>query len=343
MDDPKKEKRNFDIYDGYKLKIISGNANPKLAKEISEYLQIPLEPAEVSQFADKEISIHIPYNVRGSDIYIIQPTCTDVNKNLMELLLMIHTLKLSSAKRITAIVPYFGYARQDRKVKPRVPISASAVAQLIEAMGPSRVVTVDLHCGQIQGFFHQTPVDNLFAENEFIRYLKEKNFNPEETVMVSPDAGGVVRARRLADKFGAVGVVTILKRRVQANQIAEMQLVGEVSGKNCVIVDDIIDTGGTLCKAAELLKESGALEVIACASHGLFNHPALDSINSSYLTEVCVTDSINQEYTSSKCPKIKVISLVPLLAEAIYRLHCEKSLSALFEEKVSYNLKDSLS
>jgi len=335
-------KRNFDIYDGYKLKIISGNGNIKLAQDISEYLKIPLEDAEVTQFADKEINIHIANNVRGSDIYIIQPTCTDVNKNLMELLLLIHTLKLSSAKRITAIMPYFGYARQDRKVKPRVPISASAVAQLIEAMGPSRVVTVDLHCGQIQGFFHQTPVDNLFAENEFMRYLQSKNFHPDETVMVSPDAGGVVRARRLADRIGAVGVVTILKRRALANQVSEMQLVGDVSGKNCIIIDDMIDTGGTLCKAAELLKQSGALDVIACATHGLFNHPAIDSINNSVLTEVCVTDSIPQEKNVSLCSKLKVISLVPLLSEAIYRLHCEKSLSALFEEHERYNLSDSL-
>jgi len=315
---------------GYDLRIISGTANKQLAQEIADRLRIQLEPSEIGQFADGELNIHIRNNVRGSDIYIVQPTCTDVNKNLMELLLLIHTLKLSSAKRITAVVPYFGYARQDRKTKPRVPISASAVAQLIEKMGPSRLVTVDLHCGQIQGFFHDTPVDNLSAENQFYEYLNGKNFDKANLVIVSPDAGGVARARRVADMIHAFGVVTILKRRVAANVIDEMQLVGEVSGKICVIVDDMIDTAGTLTKAASLLKEQGATKVLCCATHGIFSGPAVERINASDLEEVCVTDSIPQSENLAKCPKLRIISVVPLLAEAIVRLHHERSLSALF-------------
>lgn len=316
---------------GYDIKIVSGTANLPLATAIAQQLRINLEPAEVSQFADGEINIHIVNNIRGSDIFLIQPTCKDVNKNLVELLLLIHTLKLSSAKRITAVVPYFGYARQDRKTKPRVPISASAVSQLIEKMGPSRLVTVDLHCGQIQGFFHDTPVDNLSAENEFVRYIESKNFDKDKLTLVSPDAGGVERARRVADKVHAHGVVTILKRRKVANVIEEMQIVGDVSGTICVIIDDMIDTGGTLTKAALLLKSQGASAVYCCATHGLFSGRALELINESVLEEVCVTDSMPQEENVAKCPKIKILSLVHLLSEAILRIHLEKSLSALFK------------
>eukprot|EP01100_Stratorugosa_tubuloviscum_P008590 TRINITY_DN357_c0_g3_i1.p1 TRINITY_DN357_c0_g3~~TRINITY_DN357_c0_g3_i1.p1 ORF type:complete len:324 (+),score=178.83 TRINITY_DN357_c0_g3_i1:84-1055(+) len=318
--------------DTYRIRLITGNANVKLGTDISNYLSIPIEPCEISTFADGEINMHIKNNVRGADVYIIQPTCPpNVNDNLMELLLLIHTLKLSSAKRITAVVPYFAYARQDRKTKPRVPISASAVAQLIEAMGPHRLVTVDLHCGQIQGFFHQTPVDNLFAEREMHDYLTSQNFNPQNLVIVSPDAGGVTRARRAADQIApGVGVVTILKRRTAANQVDAMQIVGEVSGCNCVIVDDIIDTAGTLTKAASLLKEKGAAKVLAFATHGIFSGPALERINESVLDEVCVTDSIPQEQNVTKCPKLRIRSIVPLVAEVVKRLHNEQSLSSLF-------------
>src|SRR3989338_610885 len=257
-----------------------------------------------------------------------------VNSNLMELLLLLHTLRFSSAKRITAIVPYFAYARQDRKTKPRVHISASVVAQLIEAMHPDRLVTVDLHCGQIQGFFHHTPVDNLYAENQILEYLKGKGFltNPESLCIVSPDAGGVGRATRVANKTGAKHIVTILKRRVAAGQVDSMQLVGDVSGLICVIVDDMIDTAGTLCKAAQLLKDNGAAQVYAFTTHGLLSGPACDRINSSCLEEVCVTDSIPQEARIAVCPKLTVISLADLLADAIYRLHNEESLSELFTE-----------
>merc|ERR1712110_358735 len=316
---------------GYLLKLVSGSANVPLSEGIARHLGLQLEPTQNSQFADGEINLQVLNNVRGSDIFIIQPTCTDVNKNLMELLLMIHALKLSSAKRITAVIPYFGYARQDRKTKARVPISASAVAQLIEKMGPNRVVTVDLHCGQIQGFFHDTPVDNLFAENEFVKYIEHKDFDKSKLVIVSPDAGGVANARRVADKVHAKSVVTILKRRVSANVIEEMQVVGDIEDQICIIVDDMIDTGGTLCKAAGLLKEKGAQKVYACATHGLFNGPALERINESVLEEVCVTDSIPQHANQQNCSKLRLISLVPVLAEAILRIHHERSLSALFK------------
>jgi ribose-phosphate pyrophosphokinase len=318
---------------GYGVRIIAGNGNRPLAGKIADMLDMKLEDCHVSSFADGEIDIHIKNNVRGADVYVIQPVSPPtVNKHLMELLLLIHTLKLSSAKRVTVVVPYYPYSRQDRKTKPRVPISASVVAQLIEAMGPHRMVTVDLHCGQIQGFFHKTPVDNLYAEAEMLKYITEKNIPPEELVIVSPDAGGVTRARRAADFIGAHGVVTIMKRRTHANQVDSMQMVGDVSGCVCLLIDDMIDTAGTLTKAAALLKENGATKVYAFATHGLFSDPALDRINKSVLEEVCVTDSLPQEKNLARCPKLKVLSIVSLLVEVIQRLHNEKSLSSLFPD-----------
>eukprot|EP01104_Vermistella_antarctica_P019036 TRINITY_DN7277_c0_g1_i1.p1 TRINITY_DN7277_c0_g1~~TRINITY_DN7277_c0_g1_i1.p1 ORF type:complete len:499 (+),score=103.34 TRINITY_DN7277_c0_g1_i1:79-1497(+) len=320
---------------GYNIRIVSGSSNRKLALDIGKALDIQLQDAEMGSFCDGECKIQINNNVRGADVYVIQPTCPpDVNRAVMELLLTIHTLRLSSAKRITAVVPYFGYARQDRKMKPRVPISASAVAQLIEAMGPNRVVTVDLHCGQIQGFFHKTPVDNLHGETEFMEYLVHKNFDLENLVIVSPDAGGVARARSVADRIHAQSVCTIIKRRTQANQVDSMQIVGNVEGRTCVIVDDMIDTAGTLTKAAELLKANGATKVYACATHGVFSAPALQRITDSILEEVVVTDSIPQEENRKACPKLKVLSLVNLLAQAIRRLHEERSLNVLFQKRV---------
>jgi len=315
----------------YNIRIISGNANPELAREVAKKLGTTLEACEVGKFVDGETNIHIKNNVRGSDIFLIQPVCPpNVNDNLMELLLLIHTLKLSSAKRITAVIPYYGY---DRKTKPRVPISASAVAQLIEAMGPSRVLTVDLHCGQIQGFFHDCPVDNLYAEVEFIKQIVSMKISNDELAIISPDAGGVDRARRVADKVGAHSVVTILKRRVAANVIDSMQLVGDVTGKICFIFDDIIDTAGTLTKAAELLKQNGAKKVFACATHGLLSSTATERINNSVLEEVWVSDSIPQgEHLKKNCPKLHVLSLVTILAQAIGRLHSEQSLSDLFKD-----------
>jgi ribose-phosphate pyrophosphokinase len=267
---------------------------------------------------------------------LIQPTCPpDINSHLVELLLLLQTLQLSSAKRITCVLPYYGYARQDRKTKPRVPISAAAVATMIETMGADRLLTLELHCGQLQGFFRQIPVDNLYAENEFIEKLMQLNINPQNIAIVSPDAGGVTRARRMADKIGAAAVVTILKRRVAANQIESMQLVGDVKDFHCFIVDDIIDTAGTIVKAADLLVAAGSLSVYAIATHGVFSGPAMERLSGSRIQEVWVTDSIPQSDNMAKCSKLKVISVAPLLAEAIARLHEEKSLSRLFETSQS--------
>ncbi|ELR21006.1 phosphoribosylpyrophosphate synthetase [Acanthamoeba castellanii str. Neff] len=294
---------------GYVVRVLMGNANPKLGRDIAEALGERLSDCEIAKFADGEINMQIKENIRGADVY---------------------TIKLSSAKRITAVIPYYGYGRQDRKTRPRVPISASAVAQLIEAMGADRVVTVDLHCGQIQGFFHHTPVDNLFAESEFIDTLRSKYPDPSDVVIVSPDAGGVMRARRMADTLHVENVATILKRRGKANVVDSMQIVGSVAGKRCVIVDDIIDTAGTLCKAAELLKDNGATDVIACATHGVFSDCAMDRLNASCLSAVYVSDSIPQEHNKQRCDRLHVLSIAPLLARAIRRVHDEKSLSVLF-------------
>jgi ribose-phosphate pyrophosphokinase len=315
---------------GYVVRVLMGNANPKLGRDIAEALGERLSDCEIAKFADGEINMQIKENIRGADVYVIQGTSPPVNDNLMELLLLLQTIKLSSAKRITAFIPYYGYGRQDRKTRPRVPISASAVAQLIEAMGADRVVTVDLHCGQIQGFFHHTPVDNLFAESEFIDTLRSKYPDPSDVVIVSPDAGGVMRARRMADTLHVENVATILKRRGKANVVDSMQIVGSVAGKRCVIVDDIIDTAGTLCKAAELLKDNGATDVIACATHGVFSDCAMDRLNASCLSAVYVSDSIPQEHNKQRCDRLHVLSIAPLLARAIRRVHDEKSLSVLF-------------
>eukprot|EP01088_Endostelium_zonatum_P012229 TRINITY_DN26416_c0_g1_i1.p1 TRINITY_DN26416_c0_g1~~TRINITY_DN26416_c0_g1_i1.p1 ORF type:complete len:393 (+),score=91.09 TRINITY_DN26416_c0_g1_i1:86-1180(+) len=317
----------------YGIAIVVGTSNPNLGKDICTVLKTNAADSVISTFADGELSIQIDSNIRGTDAFIIQPTCPDVNKNLMELLLLIHTLNLASAKRVTAVVPYFGYARQDRKTKPRVPISASAVSQLIEAMGPDRLITVDLHCGQIQGFFHHIPVDNLLAEKELVAYLRSsllKKYTLDELAVVSPDAGGVQRAQLVADELSVASVVTIIKRRAAANQIQSMQVVGTVVDKVCLIVDDIIDTAGTLCKAAGLLKDSGAKSVMAIATHGVFSQGAVDRIQASVLESVVVTDSIPQYENIAKSKKLHVISLAPLLARAIKRVHEEKSLSVLF-------------
>uniref|UniRef100_A0A7S1VST8 ribose-phosphate diphosphokinase n=1 Tax=Sexangularia sp. CB-2014 TaxID=1486929 RepID=A0A7S1VST8_9EUKA len=326
----------------YTIRLIAGSANKELAESVANLLAHQLEDVSVGRFADGEIKIHIHNNVRGADVYILQPTCPPVNDNMMELLFMLHTLNLSSARRITAVLPYYGYARQDRKERARTPISAAAVASLIETMGPHRVVTLDLHCGQIQGFFRNVPVDNLFAENEFLERVYSLGLDPTALVIVSPDAGGVSRARRVADKCGAYGVVTILKRRVTAGQVDSMQLVGDVEGKVAIIWDDIIDTAGTICKAAGLLKEAGATKVYGCATHGVLSGPALERISKSEMEEVWVSDSIPQGDNAQVCKKLQVVSIAPLLAEAIHRLHNEESLSRLFTTSHSVRKQEAL-
>eukprot|EP01097_Dermamoeba_algensis_P007119 TRINITY_DN446_c0_g2_i1.p1 TRINITY_DN446_c0_g2~~TRINITY_DN446_c0_g2_i1.p1 ORF type:complete len:360 (+),score=77.51 TRINITY_DN446_c0_g2_i1:92-1171(+) len=311
------------------IKILCGNANKKLASDVASILGTTVISAEVSKFADGELNIRINCPIRGDDVYIIQPTCGPrVNDNIMELLLLTHTCRLCSARRLTAVVPYFSYARQDRKTKPRVPISASAVAQLIESQRVDRVTTVELHCGQIQGFFQNTPVDNLFVEPVFGAYLRQKKFNPQEISIVSPDAGGVARARRLADQLQAASVVTILKREI--NHVEETQIVGDFAGQLCIIFDDMIDTAVELVHSAELLVKGGAKIVYVCATHGVFSEQALELINKSVIVEVCVTDTIPQEVNKQKCPKLQVLSIAPLLAETIKRLHMEESLEDIY-------------
>ena len=321
----------------FKVRVISGNSNPSLAASICACLNIEPCSADVKTFANGEISIKIHDSVRGDDCFIVQPTSgnatIDVNTAMMELLLMIHTLKLSSAARITAIVPYFAYSRQDRKLQARVPISASAAAQLIQSMGVDRVMTLDLHCGQIQGFFRNTPVDNLLMFPEFCRYIQSQPwFERSSTAIISPDAGGVERANVLADRLGASHIVTILKRRIEAGKVDSMQTVGNVRGFTCIIIDDMIDTAGTLVKACELLKEMGATKVIACASHGILTDPACERIASCQcLEEVVVSDSIPQTQNKQRCSKLTVLSIAPMVAQAVANLHKEDSLSSLFQ------------
>lgn len=318
------------------LRVLHGNANPQLAEDICRCLNIPVTASRVGAFANGETNVKILESIRGDDVFIIQPTCgngkngTNVNQAVMELLLIIHTLRLSSARRVIAVIPHYGYARQDRKHIGRVPISASAVAKMITEMGVNGVVTMDLHCGQIQGFFHGCPVADISPASEFAEYVRSKKFDLKNLVVVAPDAGAVTRARRMGDRIGASRIVTILKRRVVANQVDSMQLVGEVDGCVCIIVDDMIDTAGTLCKAAEVLKEYGAKEVHAYATHGIFTDPACERITQcGALVEVVVTDSIPQQQSREKCTKIKIISVAKLLADAIYRMHSEESLETV--------------
>lgn len=334
----------------FRLRIVSGRGNQALAEDICKAMRHPLTPVRCASFANGECNIKIEQNVRGDDVFIIQPVCTsdqiDINSAQVELLLLVHTLRLASVKRVTAIVPYFAYARQDRKTKPRVPISASCVAQMLMAMGVDRVVTVDLHCGQIQGFFHNTPVDNLPMAAEWAHTVvkrigaKEGVQDPsEELCIVSPDAGGVERAIAVADRVQAKAVVTILKRRVEANKVDKMEMVGDVKGLVCVIIDDICDTGGTLCKACNLLMENGARAVYACITHGILTDPCNQRITDcEALKELITTDSMPKAKEILENPKIRIVSLAPLLAEAIERTHIEQSLSHIFRQPSSLGL-----
>ncbi len=309
-----------------RLKVFTGSANPALAEEICGCLGLPLGKASVRQFADGEIYLQIQENVRGTDVFVVQPTCTPVDRHLMELLLMIDALKRSSAQRITAVLPYYGYARQDRKDKPRVPISAKLIASLIERAGADRILALDLHAAQIQGFF-DIPVDHLFSAPVMIEYFKPQQ--TEHLTVVSPDAGGVERARAFAKRLRAP-LAIIDKRREEANVAEVMHIIGRVKGRNCLIVDDLIDTGGTLVKATEALLEKGATSVSACATHAVLSGPAVQRIESSELKEVVLTNSIPSSEEARRSKKVRSLSVGKLLATAVQSIHEETSISVLF-------------
>jgi len=309
------------------LKIFSGSSNHPLAEEICSFLGIPLGNALVQKFSDGEIFAQIKENVRGKDVFIIQSTCPPVNDHLMELLIMVDALKRASAKRITAVLPYYGYARQDRKVQPRVPITAKLVADLITATGISRVVSIDLHVGQIQGFF-DLPFDHLFAAPVLVDYFKKKDIR--DLVVMSPDVGGIERARIVANKLN-VGLAIIDKRRSGPNVAEVMHVIGDIEGKNILIVDDMIDTAGSLVNTVESITKKGALDVYACCSHPVFSGPAYERIRNSRIKQVVVTNTIpvKKELIGDK---IVVLSIAELLGEAIKRIHEETSVSSLFED-----------
>jgi ribose-phosphate pyrophosphokinase len=311
------------------MKLLSGNANRQLTDDISKILNIPVTKAEVKRFADNEVFIEIKENVRGEDVFIVQPTAYPANDNLMELLICIDAFKRSSAKRITAVIPYFGYARQDRKTSARTPISAKLVADLITTAGANRVLTMDLHAGQIQGFFN-IPTDNLFAAPVFARHILSHNSDKENLLVVSPDVGGVVRARSLAKRLDTT-IAIVDKRRNSPGESEVMNIIGEVKGKKCIMVDDIVDSGGTLCNAAEALMNAGATEVSAFISHGVLSNGAYDRIGKSVLKELVITDSIQPTDTVKNTHNIKILSVAPLLAEAVRRIADEESVSSLFD------------
>lgn len=308
------------------LKIFSGNAHPKMAAEIAEHLNIPLSKADLRKFSDGEIFVEIKENVRGTDVFVVQPTCTPVNDHLMELVIMVDALRRASARRITAVVPYYGYARQDRKNAPRVPISAKVVAEMFMAVGVRRVLCMDLHAGQIQGFFN-IPVDHLYAAPVILKYIKQ-NFG-DDVIMVSPDAGGVERTRAFAKRLNS-GLAIIDKRRDKPNECEAMHVIGDVRGKTAILMDDMVDTAGTLCAGAKTLLENGAREVHACCSHPVLSGPAIERIRNSAMKSLVVTNSIPLKGEALSCDKIKVLSVSKLLADAINRIHNEDSVSSLF-------------
>ena len=310
----------------YELKLFSGNANRPLAEEIAQYLRVPLGDADVSRFSDGEVFVQVNENVRGTDVFVVQPTCPPVNDTLMELLIMIDAFKRASAHRITAVLPYYGYARQDRKVQPRVPISAKLVADLLEAAGVDRVLALDLHANQIQGFFN-IPVDHLLASPVvMIDYLRKKELR--DPVIVAPDAGGVERARAIAKRLNA-GLAIIDKRREGPNSAVAMHLIGDVKDRDAVVIDDMIDTAGTLVQAVMALAREGARRILACGVHPVLSGPAIERIKTSVLEEVVVTNSIPVPETK-RAARVTVLSVAPLLGEAIRRIHDEESVSTLF-------------
>ncbi len=308
------------------LKIFSGSANPQLSREIADVLGIPLGQARLRRFPDSEVSFQIDENIRGADVFIVQPTSTPVDQHLMELLVMIDAFRRSSAARITAVVPYYGYARQDRKDKPRVPISAKLVANLLSAAGTNRMLTMDLHKAQIQGFF-DIPVDHLFAAPVIIDYCSRMRY-PNLT-MVSPDAGGAERARAYAKRLDAE-LAIVDKRRTEDGTAEVMNVIGDVRGRTCILQDDIIDTAGTIQKAATALKEAGAERVVACAVHGVLSGPAIERIEKAPLDQLIVTNSVSLSEAGQKCKKIVVLSVARLLGQAIRNIHEETSVSSLF-------------
>lgn len=306
---------------GYK--IFTGTAYPEFAEEVARFLDVPVANAIVGKFSDGEINVQISESVRGKDIFIIQPTCAPTNDNLMELLVMTDAFRRSSARTINAIIPYFGYARQDRKAAPRVPITAKLVANLMETAGVDRIVTMDLHAGQIQGFF-DVPVDNLYGSIIFRDYIKQKNLpNP---IIASPDIGGVSRARYFADQLG-FDLVIVDKKREKANVSEVMNIIGDVEDKDVILVDDMIDTAGTMCKAAEVLKKHGAKSVMALGTHPVLSGPAIERIENSVLDEIVMTNTIP---LTQKCSKIKILSVAPLFAEVIRRINNDESVNSLF-------------
>ncbi|NKI18948.1 ribose-phosphate pyrophosphokinase [Spongiibacter sp. KMU-166] len=308
--------------------VFSGNANPELARKIAEQLRLPLGDATVSKFSDGEVFVEINENVRGADVFILQPTCAPTNDNLMELVVMADAMRRASAGRITAVVPYFGYARQDRRVRSqRVPISAKVVADIMSGVGINRVLTVDLHAEQIQGFF-DVPVDNVYGSPVLLDDIARQSY--KDPIVVSPDIGGVVRARAVAKQLNDADLAIIDKRRPKAGVAQVMHIIGEVQGKTCILVDDMVDTAGTLCKAAGALKAQGAAKVVAYCSHPVLSGPAVDNINGSELDELVVTDTIPLSAAAKECAKIRQLTLANLLAESIRRVSNEESISALF-------------
>lgn len=312
------------------MMIFTGNANPELALKISSHLQIPIGDATVSTFSDGETMIEINENVRGKDVFIIQSTCAPANDNLMELLTMADALRRSSAARITAVVPYFGYARQDRRVRSaRVPITAKVVADMMASVGICRVLTVDLHADQIQGFFYM-PVDNVYSTPILLEDIKKKKLS--NLMVISPDVGGVVRARAMAKRLNDAELSIIDKRRSGPNKSEVMHIIGEPKGRHCIIIDDIVDTAGTMCTAAHELKQNGAISVRAYITHPVLSGPAIENIMHSSLDEVVVTDTIPLSEPAQNCKKIRVVSLADMLAQAIKRVNIEESVSSMFAE-----------
>jgi len=310
------------------MKLVAGNSNRPLAEAIAKYLNIPLTKSDIRRFADEEVFVEMQENVRGEDVFIIQSTSFPANDNLMELLITIDALRRSSARRITAVIPYFGYARQDRKPGPRTPISAKLVANLIESAGADRVLTLDLHAGQIQGFF-DIPTDNLFGAPVFVDDIKSR-FNGNDLMVVSPDVGGVVRARALGKRINA-DLAIVDKRRERAGESEVMNIIGDVSGRKCLLVDDIVDSAGTLCNAAAALMENGASSVSAYVTHGVLSGIATDRVNNSVMEKLLITDSIQPSEEVINSDKFSVITIAPLIGEAMLRTTEERSVSSLFD------------